>query len=126
VFVSGGGNLSDDATCAALTEPTDLNDDSGTTLGALADNGGPTRTMALLAGSSAVDAAPCQAAVSTVDQRGIARPQGTGCDIGAYELQQVEPTTTTTTTITTTSTTTAPGTAAPPATPVTAAPTFTG
>jgi hypothetical protein len=58
-------------------------------LGSLANNGGPTRTFALLAGSPAIDAgddATCNAApVSGLDQRGIARPQGAHCDIGAYE-----------------------------------------
>ena len=48
----------------------------------LADNGGPTRTHALLAGSPAIDAgASCPAD----DQRGTTRPQGSACDIGAYE-----------------------------------------
>jgi hypothetical protein len=52
-------------------------------IGALADNGGPTFTRALLAGSPARNAgAACPAA----DQRGIARPQGSACDIGAYEV----------------------------------------
>jgi len=55
----------------------------------LADNGGPTQTMALLEGSPAIDAgddATCAAApVSGVDQRGVTRPQGAHCDIGAYE-----------------------------------------
>lgn len=51
-------------------------------LGRLADNGGPTDTAALLPGSPALDAADgCPA----TDQRGIARPQGAACDIGAYE-----------------------------------------
>ncbi|MET8679714.1 choice-of-anchor Q domain-containing protein [Streptomyces sp. NPDC004647] len=51
-------------------------------LGPLADNGGPTDTAALLTGSPAIDAAKgCPAA----DQRGIARPQGPACDIGAFE-----------------------------------------
>ena len=53
-------------------------------LGALADNGGPTPTHALLADSPAIDAgddAICPAA----DQRAFARPQGASCDIGAYE-----------------------------------------
>lgn len=49
-------------------------------LGPLADNGGPTFTMALLAGSPAVGAgADCPA----LDQRGVARSDG--CDIGAYQ-----------------------------------------
>jgi predicted outer membrane repeat protein len=62
-------------------------------LGALADNGGYTQTHALLTGSSAIDtgnAAVCPAS----DQRGVARPQGAGCDIGAYEagLGKLSPT----------------------------------
>jgi len=52
----------------------------------LADNGGSTRTHALLPDSVAVDAASdCGA---SIDQRGIARPQGSACDIGAFELEQ--------------------------------------
>jgi hypothetical protein len=52
-------------------------------LGPLADNGGPTLTHALLQGSNAIDAAigDCP----PTDQRGVARPQGDACDIGAYE-----------------------------------------
>ncbi|MGH3217979.1 MAG: beta strand repeat-containing protein [Streptosporangiaceae bacterium] len=56
----------------------------------LASNGGPTQTMALPSGSPAVDAIPATTpgCTGTTDQRGITRPQGTGCDIGAYELVQ--------------------------------------
>ncbi len=62
-------------------------------LGPLADNGGSTHTHALLAGSSAIDnGANCPA----TDQRGVLRPQGAGCDIGAYELDDTAPTVTTT------------------------------
>jgi len=56
----------------------------------LANNGGPTRTHALLDGSPAVDAgllftdAACSGG-NDFDQRGVARPQGVRCDIGAYE-----------------------------------------
>jgi hypothetical protein len=70
-------------------------------LGNLTDHGGPTQTMALLAGSAAIDkgdpgtpgsgGTTCEA----VDQRGVTRPQGTACDIGAFEAGG-EPTTTTT------------------------------
>ncbi len=54
-------------------------------LGPLADNGGPTLTHALGAGSPAIDAADAGACPAT-DQRGVARPQGAGCDVGAFEL----------------------------------------
>jgi hypothetical protein len=56
-------------------------------LGPLQDNGGPTFTHALLPGSPAIDAVPLAdcAGVAT-DQRGVERPQGPACDIGAYEF----------------------------------------
>ena len=56
-------------------------------LGPLANNGGPTETVALLAGSPAIDAGSETIAGVTipgVDQRGVARPT-TGIDIGAYQ-----------------------------------------
>ncbi len=53
-------------------------------LGALQDNGGSTKTMALLKGSAAIDAGVDGTCLST-DQRGVLRPQGPHCDIGAYE-----------------------------------------
>lgn len=55
-------------------------------IGPLADNGGPSRTHALLAGSPAIDAAS-QADCPPRDQRGVMRPQGSGCDIGSYERE---------------------------------------
>ena len=58
-------------------------------LGPLKNNGGPTKTMALLAGSPALDAADnalCAAdPVNNLDQRGAPRPYGSSCDIGAFE-----------------------------------------
>ncbi|CAA9454347.1 MAG: hypothetical protein AVDCRST_MAG01-01-4978, partial [uncultured Rubrobacteraceae bacterium] len=58
-------------------------------LGSLADNGGPTRTHALLAGSPAIDAVPVGtngcAADFTADQRGVHRPLGGACDAGSVE-----------------------------------------
>jgi hypothetical protein len=55
-------------------------------LGALADNGGPTQTHALLGGSPAINAGD-DVICPTTDQRGIVRPQGEHCDIGAYEYE---------------------------------------
>jgi hypothetical protein len=60
-------------------------------LGTLADNGGATRTHALLAGSPAIEVGVCTdpaASEISTDQRGMARPQGTQCDIGAFEREQ--------------------------------------
>jgi hypothetical protein len=54
-------------------------------LAPLADNGGATQTMALAPTSPAIDAA-ASAACPATDQRGVLRPAGTGCDIGAFEL----------------------------------------
>lgn len=81
---SGGSNLIGNTEgCAYTADPTDKLTMSPQ-LGPLADNGGPTMTHALLTGSPAIDGVTgtCEAA----DQRGVPRPQGTGCDIGAYEL----------------------------------------
>jgi len=59
-------------------------------LGPLATNGGPTKTHLLLSGSGAIDKgnnAICSASpVNNLDQRGVKRPQGEACDIGAIEL----------------------------------------
>ena len=55
-------------------------------LGPLADNGGPTLTMALLPGSPAIDAGSAVGSPPT-DQRGVLRPQGPGVDIGAFEYR---------------------------------------
>jgi hypothetical protein len=55
-------------------------------LGAIADNGGPTRTHELLLGSPAIDAASTPDCLPT-DQRGVARPQGSACDMGSFERE---------------------------------------
>jgi hypothetical protein len=57
----------------------------------LADNGGPTLTMALLPGSPAIDAGNTSLAPAT-DQRGFSRPAGLAADIGAFEYGSVMPT----------------------------------
>jgi hypothetical protein len=84
-------NLDSDGSCDNATQKTVLE----INLGALADNGGRTPTHTLLPGSVAIDAADdtvCSAApVNNLDQRSFARPQGTHCDIGAFEAEAVLP-----------------------------------
>jgi CSLREA domain-containing protein len=81
-------------------------------LGPLADNGGPTQTRMPQPGSPASDAGNPGVAGSgglaceATDQRGVARPVGPRCDIGAFEGLQTGSTTTSTTTTTTTASTT--------------------
>lgn len=60
-------------------------------LGTLADNGGPTRTCALVSGNLAINHGPpdCNDASGnpvTTDQRGLGRNRGGQPDIGAYEV----------------------------------------
>jgi hypothetical protein len=96
---SGGHNLDSDGTCDLNAGTDHPNVDAR--LAALADNGGPTDTRALLEGSPAIDAG---GACSATDQRGVGRPVGGGCDIGAFEspfTAPVAPPPTTTSTATT-------------------------
>jgi len=80
--IGGSHNLVDDTSCPnSATSPSIL-------LGPLADNGGATQTMALLPGSAAIDAGDDTVCPGT-DQRGVTRPQGAHCDIGAYEMDEV-------------------------------------
>jgi hypothetical protein len=49
--------------------------------------GGPTETLGLASGSAAIDQVPATGAgCPATDQRGVTRPQGSGCDIGAFEF----------------------------------------
>lgn len=83
-ITSLGHNLDSEATCG-FDSIADLQDVKART-GRFGDHGGVGRTVPLESDSPAVDAGDpgvCPAA----DQRGVARPQGAGCDIGAFELQ---------------------------------------
>ena len=80
---SQGGNLEDTNTCN-FVQASDLRS-TPAGLGPLQDNAGPTDTRALLSGSMAVDRGIASGCPAT-DQRGVARPQQGGCDIGAYEF----------------------------------------
>ncbi len=75
-----GRNLDSDGSCGFdITANPDL--------AGLADNGGPTLTHALLPGSAAIDAS---VGCIATDQRGVARPLGNGCDLGAFEAEPAE------------------------------------
>lgn len=84
---SSGFNVASDGSCA-LEAASDLGATS-VQLGSLTNNGGPTATHLPAVGSPLIDLVPigtaslCTGAV--VDQRGTARPQGSGCDAGAVD-----------------------------------------
>ena len=86
---SAGYNLSNDDTCTSL-EPSDL---SGVDpmLVWLDMNGGTNLSHALQVGSPAIDSGTPDMCTSE-DQRGMARPQGAGCDRGAIEMEAAPPT----------------------------------
>ena len=81
-ITDGGYNISSDASLN-LTGTSLKN--TNPLLGSLASNGGLTQTMALLTNSPAIDRIPPGLTPPT-DQRGVPRPQGPACDVGAYEL----------------------------------------
>ncbi len=93
-FTSNGYNLSSDGTCN-FNSTGDLNN-TDPNLGPLRNNGGPTKTQALLSGSPAIDAGNPNGCTDSsgnllkTDQRGKPRPDredSGGCDMGAYERQ---------------------------------------
>ncbi len=94
---SHGFNDEDDvgASCGFATGTGDLAPGTAPGLGSLANNGGPTLTELPQTGSPLINAVPvadCGAGVGiATDQRGVTRPQGPGCDIGAVEVQVVVP-----------------------------------
>jgi hemolysin type calcium-binding protein len=98
---SDGYNLSDDASCGFTSATDQENADPNLDLVAgLSDNGGPTKTYAILSPSPAIDQGKASAG-ETVDQRGMPRPSdfgdipnasgGDGSDVGAFELQDTVP-----------------------------------
>jgi hypothetical protein len=87
---SAGHNLTSDATCS-FTNTGDLTN-TNPLLGPLQDNGGvifayggAAPSYALLPGSPAINGGT-NAGCPTVDQRGLTRPHGPRCDIGAFEI----------------------------------------
>ena len=85
--VSLGNNVEPTASCGA---PAAGDTTADPQLGPLAANGGPTLTHAIASTSPAKDTANAARCPAT-DQRGIARPQFAGCDIGAFELAPAPP-----------------------------------
>lgn len=83
--VSSDHSLSGDESCMFTDSGSKQN--ANPQLGPLQDNGGETDTVALTAGSPAVDGGTNDGCPAT-DQRGVTRPQGSACDIGAFELVQ--------------------------------------
>ncbi len=73
----GGCTLTGDSTSIVGQDPQ---------LEPLANNGGPTPTHALSVASPAVEAGDNTTCPDT-DQRGVSRPRGLSCDIGAFELE---------------------------------------
>ncbi|HEY6561924.1 MAG TPA: choice-of-anchor Q domain-containing protein [Polyangiaceae bacterium] len=84
--VTAQHNWFTDASCG-LPPLTNQQTSADLTLGPLADNGGGVLTRAPAFTSVLVDSIPAAACTLRVDARGIARPQGEGCDLGAVELQ---------------------------------------
>jgi CSLREA domain-containing protein len=85
---SSTSNMADDSSCGPGFTQVTLTD---LMLGPLADNGGPTQTIALARGSVAIDAGNNAAARGLLnDQRGKGYARIVNCrvDIGAFEVQQ--------------------------------------
>jgi len=82
---SDGNNIDSGATCTPTASGDLQNTDP--MLSPLQYNGGPSflDTMALLPGSPAIDSAG-NCPPPSDDERGFARPQGAGCDVGAFEV----------------------------------------
>src|SRR5439155_6154677 len=108
-ITDGGYNIDDGTTCgftgancATTTGTSFCNTNPLLDPTGLASNGGPTQTIALEAGSPAINAGDesiCSAPpVEHLDQRGFVRPGAgtTNCSIGAYEFDAAPPTATTT------------------------------
>ena len=93
--ISGGYNIESPGDTCGFDQAGDLVNitEGELNLQPLADNGGPTMTHALGAGSVAIDVIPEADCVDadgeplTTDQRGFPRPGGTMCDVGSFEVQ---------------------------------------
>ena len=87
---SKGHNLIGKAAGCPFTKKTGDRANVKPLLGTLAYNGGPTQTIGIKTTSPAHNAVPTSACPLHSDQRGVRRPQGPRCDIGAFELKPGE------------------------------------
>ncbi len=86
-------NMADDTTCSLSTANSSYPNTNPQLASGLADNGGPSKTLALQSNSPAINAGSnpdCGPSTYILtDQRGPGYPRilGTACDIGAFELK---------------------------------------
>lgn len=91
--VSGQYSYSTDGSCG-LSSASNIEGGGDPLLGALGDHGGPTLSMKPSVGSPLLDFVPPDVKAAdgqsceglALDQRGVGRPQGLRCDVGAVEL----------------------------------------
>jgi fibronectin-binding autotransporter adhesin len=85
--VTDGGNNIDSGTTCGWGAANGSMSNTDPLLTALGNYGGPTQTMAILSTSPARDGVTYNSPNGSpaTDQRGVARPKGSGYDIGAYE-----------------------------------------
>ena len=84
-FNSTNFNLDSDGTCH-LTQGNDKPNGSANLSPLQINSPGTTATHALTANSDALDMGDCSGGTIVDDQRGVSRPQGSHCDIGAFEV----------------------------------------
>ena len=87
---SKGHNLIGKTAGCSFTKKSTDKVNTSARLGSLASNGGPTQTVGIKATSPAHNAIPPASCPLHTDQRGVHRPQGPKCDIGAFELKPGE------------------------------------
>jgi predicted outer membrane repeat protein len=81
-------NFDEDGTCTDGWAGTgNFGDGIDPKIDRLALNDGETRTAALLPGSPLINVVPEEYCDVETDQRGVARPVGSACDVGAYEYE---------------------------------------
>ncbi len=85
-ILNGGNNLDSGTSCGWFSTNGSMSN-TDPKLGLLVNLGGPTKVLGLLSGSLAINGVTYSApnGCPATDQRGVARPIGATCDIGAFE-----------------------------------------